>query len=201
MLADYQPELVAQWHPTRNGSTTPSDLAWDSKRVVWWFSECCGHEWESSPLDRDKYARLRCPACKSILGSLAWVDPGLAAEWAPDNSVSPWHVRPNATLLFTPSWVCANNTAHVWTSPLSTRRVGAGCPECRETGKSRIELLYHEAALEVFGDARSGVTLTSDEFNSRDRWTADIFVTSGPASIVVEYDGAYWHLIRSQTAR
>lgn len=192
-LAEYQPELAAQWHPTRNGSKTPADLTWDSQKTMWWLSDCCGYEWQDTPRDRDKYARLLCPACNSILGSLAWVDPGLAAEWAVTNRDSPTHVRPNANLPYTPTWVCANNPDHVWQSALSTRRFGAGCPECRESGKSKVELDHHEAAIEVFGGARSGVRLVSDEFESRPNWTADILINSGDESIVVEYDGAYWH--------
>ena len=82
------PEIASQWHPSRNGKLTAADVVWDSKRAVWWLADCCGHEWEESPRSRDKYDRLRCPECRTILGSLAWHDPGLAAEWSPKNPVT-----------------------------------------------------------------------------------------------------------------
>jgi hypothetical protein len=192
-LADTLPEIASQWHPTRNGKLTAQDVVWDSKRTVWWLADCCGHEWEESPRSRDKYDRLRCPECRTILGSLAWQDPGLAAEWSPANPVTAWHVRPYASTPFVPEWVCATNPAHIWTSSLSVRSNGAECPECREVGKSKVELAHHAAAEERFPGARSGAVLRDKAFTTRKSWSADISVDVGGRLLVVEYDGAYWH--------
>lgn len=192
-LADVSPEIASQWHPARNGRHTPHDTVWDSRRQVWWRSDCCGHEWQESPRFRDKYERLRCPACRSILGSLAWVDPGLALEWSPRNPCSPWHVRPHADPGFVPEWVCTTDPTHVWQALLSSRSNGAACPECSQAGKSRIELDYHQAAEKAFGAARSGAILRDAAFTTRQSWTADITVTVNAQTVVIEYDGAYWH--------
>lgn len=192
-LADTLPEIASQWHPARNGKLTPQNVVWDSKRLIWWRVDCCGHEWEESVRDRDKYKRLRCPNCKTILGSLAWCDPGLAAEWAPQNPVSAWQVRPTAATDFVPLWICATDLAHTWRAPLSSRSSGAECPDCREHGKSRVELEHHAAASAVLGAARSGVTLRDEAFTSRKTWTADISVDIDGHLLVIEYDGAYWH--------
>jgi putative zinc ribbon protein len=192
-LADTLPEIASQWHPTRNGKLTPQNVVWDSKRTVWWRADCCGHEWQETVRNRDKYERLRCPRCRTILGSLAWHDPGLAAEWSTANPVSAWRVRPHAATTFSPEWICATNPAHVWSAPLSTRSDGAECPECREVGKSRIELDHYRAAVEAFGQARSGLTLREDAFTSRTSWTADISVDVNGVVLVIEYDGMYWH--------
>ncbi len=192
-LADTLPEIAAQWHPSRNGKRTPENVVWDSKRTVWWRADCCGHEWQESVKDRDKYHRLRCPVCRTILESLAWQDPGLAAEWSPANPVSPWYVRPHGKTAFVPEWVCATNPAHVWRMPLSSRSNGAECPECREAGKSRVELDHHAAAVEAFGNSRSGMTVRDDAFTTRSSWTTDISVDLDGRTLVIEYDGAYWH--------
>jgi len=192
-LADTLPEIASQWHPTRNGRLTPQNVVWDSKRTVWWRADCCGNQWQESVRDRDKYARTRCRPCRTILGSLAWHDPGLAAEWSPTNRLSPWQVRPHGATDFVPEWICATNPAHVWRAPLSDRTDGADCPECREVGKSRVELAHHAAAVEVFGAARSGVSLRDDAFTSRRSWSADISADVDGYTLVIEYDGAYWH--------
>lgn len=192
-LADTLPEIASQWHPTRNGKLTPHDVVWDSKRTVWWKADCCGHEWQDSVRDRDKYQRLRCPTCRTILGSLAWRDPGLAAEWSPSNPVSPWKVRPHEATNFVPEWVCATEPTHVWTMALSSRSNGSECPECRQHGKSRVELDHHLAATETFGAARSGVLLRNDDFTSRNSWTVDICINIDGLTLVIEYDGACWH--------
>lgn len=193
MVADVQPELAEQWHPSLNGKHTPSNVVWDSQRLIWWRSGCCGHDWQAAPRDRDKYKRLRCPECRSILGSLAWTDPGLAMEWSPDNPETPWHVRPNATLPYEPAWVCSRNADHQWIASLVSRGGGTECPDCREYGKSRVEMAHHAAAAAVFGNARSGATLKSKAFASRLSWTADISFEHNGRHVVVEYDGAYWH--------
>ncbi|WP_272026930.1 zinc-ribbon domain-containing protein [Kocuria rosea] len=192
-LADTLPEIASQWHPTKNGNYTPHSVVWDSQRTVWWRADCCGNEWPETPRARDKYARWRCPECRTILGSLAWHDPGLAAEWSPANPKTAWQVRPTANTEFTPVWICATAPTHVWQAPLAGRSKGAECPECRQAGKSRVELDHHAAAAEMFGAARSGAVLRHEAFTTRKSWTVDISATVGDTSVVIEYDGAYWH--------
>ena len=142
---------------------------------------------------RQVSTRLRCPNCRTILDSLAWHDPGLAAEWSPTNPRSAWEVRPHSSTPFVPEWICATDARHVWRAPLSSRSNGAECPECREVGKSRVELDHHAAAVEVFGNARSGVIMQDEAFTTRMSWTTDISVSINGHTLVIEYDGAYWH--------
>jgi hypothetical protein len=192
-LADILPEIASQWHPTRNGRHTPQNVAWTSQRRVWWRADCCGHEWQEPVRRRDMYQRLRCPNCRTILDSLVWQNPALAAEWSPTNPISAWQVRPHAATDFVPEWICATNPEHVWQAPLSTRSNGAACPECRESGKSRIELDHHAAAADVFAGARSGAVVRDRAFTSRTSWSTDINVDVDGHALVIEYDGAYWH--------
>jgi len=192
-LADTDPEVASQWHPNLNGKLTPETVLWNSKRDVWWRADCCGHEWREPVRDRNKYQRWRCPNCRTILDSLAWHDPGLAAEWSSTNPLTAWQLRPTASTPFVPQWVCSINPEHVWTAPRASRSHGADCPECRQTGKSRVELGYHTAAAATFGDARSGVPLRDKAFTSRSVWSADITVEAGERKVVIEYDGSYWH--------
>ena len=193
-LAETLPEIASQWHPTRNGKLTPSNVVWDSTRTIWWQAECCGFEWQETPRSRDKYDRLHCPRCRTILGSLAWQDPGLAAEWSPSNPLSAWNVRPNAATAFVPEWICATNPEHVWQSPLASRSNGSECPECKVMGKSKVELAHHAAAMSVFTGVRSGTTLRSANFSRRKSWSADISLIFNEMTVVIEYDGAYWHM-------
>ncbi|ABH00632.1 conserved hypothetical protein (plasmid) [Rhodococcus jostii RHA1] len=192
-LADTSPEIAGQWHPTLNGKHSPQNVVWDSQRMVWWRADCCGHEWQDTVRARDKYQRLRCPACRTFLGSLAWDDPGLAAEWSPANPLTAWNVRPHTSTPFVPEWICATNPGHTWQAPLSSRSNGAECPDCREAGKSRVELAHHAAAEELFGNARSGVAMKDKAFTTRKSWTTDISVSVNEHTLVIEYDGAYWH--------
>jgi len=193
------PEIGAQWHPTRNTPVRAEKVSPGSRRTFWWREPSCGHEWQDTPGARDSGTRLRCPICRTILDSLAYHYPDIAAEWAPVNPVTAWHVRPSAQTRFLPQWVCATDPAHVWQAPLSSRVNGAGCPQCREHGKSAVELEHFSVAQRLFEQARSGESVRSQAFTRRSQWTVDITacLASGQR-VAIEYDGAYWHADKVQ---
>jgi hypothetical protein len=189
------PEIAEQWHPTRNGSERAADRSPGSRRFVWWREAGCGHEWQASPADREKGQRLRCPECRTILDSLAYHHPDIAAQWSPDNPRNPWYVRPNGQLPFLPEWVCPIDPTHKWRATTSARVNGADCPMCRGTGKSRVELLYFEAVRSAFGEAFSGLAMRSPAFTKRSVWVPDVTVNlPNGRRLLVEYDGSYWHM-------
>ncbi len=201
-LAEEFPEIAAQWHPTKNGNLTPEEVGSNSKRTVWWRDEQCGHEWEEAVAVRNKYQRYLCPECRTILDSLAYQYPLLAKEWSPRNPVSPWNVRPHGKTLFTPEWICPTDPEHIWTASLTARTNGSDCPDCRQAGKSKVELDHFNAAKAVFGNARSGVLLKAKEFKRRPAWTADITVSlPNGHTLVIEYDGSYWHRDKREVDR
>lgn len=187
-------EIASQWHPERNGKLRLETLSPGSRRKVWWRDPDCGHEWQASPTDREKGQRLRCPVCRTILDSLAYHFPDVAAEWSPANPLSAWKVRPSGSTAFTPEWICSTNPDHTWNATLASRSVGSGCPECRESGKSRVELDHYAAAEKVFARAASGRRVEHDAFQRRPRWLVDIVAeTENGTQVAIEYDGAYWH--------
>jgi hypothetical protein len=187
-------EIAAQWHPRRNGSTRRESVSPESRRTFWWHEPECGHEWQATPRDRQKGRRLRCPDCRTILDSLAYHYPELAAEWSAANPITAWQIRPTGQTAFVPIWNCSNDSDHEWTTSLQSRASGSGCPECREAGKSRVELLHHAAAQRRFGRAASGQAVRSDAFRRRSRWLVDITTELlDGRRLAIEYDGAYWH--------
>ncbi|TFD20872.1 DUF559 domain-containing protein [Cryobacterium sp. TMT4-10] len=191
------PEMFSQWHPTRNDGIDPAKVGEDSKRLIWWRDLNCGAEWAERPADRNRRYRLRCPECQTILDSLGWVCPGLAAEWSPENPETAWHVRPSGQSDYVPTWICTNNSTHVWQATLVSRNAGSGCPDCREAGKSRVELDHCAAAKAVWSDVRSGETIRDERFTTNRQWTVDIAVTLADGSrLAIEYDGSYWHADR-----
>ena len=187
-------EIASQWHYSKNAPMKLENVSPGSRRTVWWKSWECGHEWQATPAEREKGQRLRCPDCRTILDSLAYHFSELGEEWSPDNPVSAWQVRPTGQTPFTPKWVCANNPNHAWSAPLASRAVGSGCPECRESGKSRVELDHYAAVERIFGRASSGQPVEHEAFVRRARWLVDITTqTAASALVAIEYDGSYWH--------
>ncbi|MCT1355488.1 zinc-ribbon domain-containing protein [Gordonia sp. p3-SID1431] len=192
------PEIASQWHPDRNGAWTAAQASQESRRLAWWRDPVCGHEWQQTPRERDKYTRRRCPECDTILDSLAWHYPETAAGWAPENPITPWQVRPTDTNNVI-EWICDENRSHRWTATPASMVNGAGCPECRTTGKSRVELDHLHAARDLFGTAASGIRVRSDVFVRRASWTVDILITlNDDQRVAVEYDGSYWHADKTE---
>lgn len=60
-LATINPELIHEWHPTKNSSLTPYDVTSKSNKKAWWKCSTCGHEWETKILSRS-YG-TNCPKC------------------------------------------------------------------------------------------------------------------------------------------
>jgi hypothetical protein len=140
--------------------------------------------------------------CRTILDSLAWHYPDLAAEWSPDNPRTAWQVRPSGTLTFVPEWICATESSHRWRIGTNVRVHGSPCPLCRESGKSLVELRYFDALRNEFGEAFSGLSMRSDSFARRSVWVPDVTVHLSDARVLlVEYDGSYWHADKTDVDR
>ncbi|WP_163226811.1 zinc-ribbon domain-containing protein [Bifidobacterium choloepi] len=200
-LSECCPEIAAQWVYEMNGRFTPETVKGTSRRKIWWRCESCGKVWQENP-----YARLhnrplwRCRDCEIPLGSLAYCAPDLAEEWAPENPVSAWHVTATGQTVFIPEWICRNDPSHRWHAKVETRyHGGSPCPDCKERGKSRVELEYCEAAKAMFNEVKSGPILTNQKFSRGTRWRPDILFLFEEAEVAVEYDGAYWHQDKRET--
>ena len=55
-----RPELIKEWHPTKNGKSNPKNMARNHEEQVWWLCEN-GHEWEDTV--KSRMAGDRCPFC------------------------------------------------------------------------------------------------------------------------------------------
>jgi hypothetical protein len=135
-LMTTHPVLAAEWHPTKNGTLTPTEILTASNKKYWWLGIDCGHEWEASASNRTAKVATGCSICagKVILAGfndLASQNPRLAMQWHP---IKNGEIRPDqigvavATMFW---WL--GDCGHVWkASPNSRsgRRKHHGCPFC-----------------------------------------------------------------------
>ncbi len=143
------PNLVAEWHPTKNGRLTPKEITYGSSRRVWW--KCPrgpDHEWRASPNSRTSN-KTGCPFCAnvavSVTNNLCAIAPDLALEWdsekngkGPDRVVA-YSARPAW-------WRCPVADDHTWmTSPNQRVSRGTGCPFCAGRRVSRTNSLAARA--------------------------------------------------------
>ena len=132
-LADNNPELAKEWHPTRNGGLTPEDISEGRFKAVWWLCPKCGYEWRASPNNRKK--GVGCPCCsgrvpKPGVNDLVTLRPDLASEWNYErNDKGPETYLPKSGKKVW--WKCLN-CGYEWEAVICNRSNGSGCPKCRK---------------------------------------------------------------------
>ena len=116
-LQTVNPELAKQWHPTKNGNLTPTQVSSCSDKKVWWmfsydvpmdYSVKClrgkhfDFEWQTSISNRNKNG-LQCPflngrAVWRGFNDLQTVNPELAKQWHPvkNGNLKPTQFTANA---------------------------------------------------------------------------------------------------------
>lgn len=126
-----RPELLEQWHPTKNENLTPREVTHGSKRKVWW--RCSqGHEWQTAVYTRTGPGS-GCPYCAGKRpwpggNDLASQRPDIAAQWHPTKNRSMTPAGVTVGSQYVAWWLCAKG--HEWRAMVKTRTNGAGCPVC-----------------------------------------------------------------------
>lgn len=131
-LATLRPDLAAQWHPSKNGSTTPADVLEGSHYKAWWICEK-GHEWQAIVKSR-AIGGTGCPVCANRRlapgeNDLAATHPDLARQWHPDRNGS---LTPHDVVAGTRRkvwWRC--DKGHEWQATVTARAGNnSDCPVC-----------------------------------------------------------------------
>lgn len=91
-LASQRPDLAAQWHPTLNGSLTPTMVTAGSHRKVWWMFPV-GHIWKAMIYARAGPQKTAVPCVPEERSRDAWSGTG-------------WLWRMGHKGSFGPEWVC-----------------------------------------------------------------------------------------------
>ncbi len=130
-LQTLQPDLASEWHPTKNGDLTPSDIYAYSGKKIWWLGKC-GHEWETKIGYRIR--GTGCPYCsgQSVLkgfNDLESLNPELASEWNYERNGA---IKPSDITIHSGMkvwWICSNR--HEWEATVASRNnYRNGCPYC-----------------------------------------------------------------------
>lgn len=192
-LAVKYPELVKEWHPTKNGKLTPEELTYASNKKVWWLCPN-GHSYEKNVAGRT-LANRGCPYCtnqKVLKGynDLETVFPNFLKEWNYEkNTVLPSQIIARSGKKYW--WIC--ELGHEWqTSPLD-RTYGRGCPICSSERKVSIgekTILYY-----IMKNYNGKIipNYRSELINNKE---LDIYLPE--LKIGIEYDGVYFHKNRTR---
>lgn len=147
-MASKFPDLVAEWHPTKNGELTPATVTWGSNKKVWWLCSKCGFEYQSVINKRTRSGE-GCPYCGPItkqikvgFNDLKTTHPELAEEWHPflNGDLTPEKVTLGSNKRVW--WKCPDCESN-YDAVVAARVRGAGCPYC--AGK-RVKAGYNDLA-------------------------------------------------------
>ena len=134
-LENRNPRLASEWHPTKNGQLSPSDVTVGSGKTVWWkCDKGPDHEWRGVIQNR-AYSKSECPFCSnrklSVTNSLQTIDPELSFEWHPTKNGD---LTPSSIMAGSHKkvwWKCAEGPDHEWETMVNQRgRLKSGCPCC-----------------------------------------------------------------------
>ena len=190
------PEGVALWHPSRNGDLRPTEVLGGSPDSVWWRCPAGpDHEWQAAPLVIGKISIARgntgCPFCAgqraSVTNSLA-NHPQLVAEWHPtgNGDLTPADVVAGTGKKLW--WRCLEDPDHEWQATGANRTRARGCPMCRRSLRSILEvgLAYELQTLLPDLDLADDKVVVAGVIRHVDLLLREV-------GIVIEVDGRYRH--------
>jgi hypothetical protein len=203
-LATTHPQLVTEWHPSKNGALTPQDVTDGSGRSLWWVCTR-GHEWTSRCDHRANGSG--CPFCsnKAVLpgfNDLATTHPDLAAEWHPTKNgvLKPTEVTSGSD--WQAWWLCS--VGHEWKSRCANRLIGQGCPTCAKTGfdPAKPGILYFlindSLRARKIGITNTGTTRLNDF--RREGWTVVFTAEPSQGVLVAEVERSLFTWLRGEHA-
>ena len=163
-LANQRPDLVKEWNYERNGNLLPEMFGINSNDKVWWKCSTCGHEWQTTIIQRGGKRQSGCPECAKQKhgetftkrrvcerGSLAERNPALALEWHPskNGNLTPADITEKR---FANVWWKCPKCGHEWEASPNNRSKGVGCPCCSgrvpKIGENDLKALYPEIVKE-----------------------------------------------------
>ncbi len=161
-IAELRPDLIDEWHPTKNGGLKPEYFGINSNERAWWKCKNCDHEWCTTIIHRAGKRRSGCPECAKAKSGKTFTKVMIEARGSLlDNNLllcEEWNSERNGV---TPDKVMANNNTRYWwkckkcsfewqCTPNNRNNKGSGCPHCSGrvpmTGVDDLKTVYPKIA-------------------------------------------------------
>ena len=191
-LASFLPELVKEWHKTKN-IDNPERVSYASNKYAWWKCSKCNYEWKAKISNRSILKR-GCPCCSEPvrvvvpgINDLKTKFPHIAKEWHPNKN---GNLLPEQVASGTRKkvwWICLLGHEYQATIGHRTAPNGTGCPICysgRQTSFAEQAVFFYVNRL--YPDA---ISRYKSDFLGK--FELDVYIPS--IRYAVEYDGEAWH--------
>jgi len=183
------PDIVAEWHPTKNGGLKPDEVTYGSGKKVWWLCPK-GHEYDTVIVSRTS-SNTGCPYCSgreaTEENNLKHLFPEVAAEWHPtkNGDLKPEDFKSGSNKKVW--WICPKG--HDYDSSINSRtgKNPSGCRYCsHQTSAPELRILAELRF--VFNDVKTRYKIDGVEI--------DVYVPK--LNLAIEYDGSYFHQGKEQ---
>jgi hypothetical protein len=189
-LATKFPEIASQLDSDMNDGLTASDVTAFSKTRVWWRCDMADDHIWYGPINTRTGNAVKwegggsCPFCQGkrvcLSNSVFSTHPHLVEEWDWEkNSMTPKKLvaKSNKEVHF----ICSQNSEHRWSTSLSHRTSGTGCPYCAgmvADSDNNLAMAYPEIASQWVSELNAGVTPSdvTPYSNRRFWWKCDVEV-------------------------
>ena len=189
-LASVNPQLASEWHPTKNGTLTPTDITFGSNKKIWW--KCPkGHEWQASVKVRNNLT-CGCPYCSDYTkivvkgeNDFASHYPEIAKEWHPTKNLPLTADSVSYASGKKVWWKC--KFGHEYQMAVYNKAKGKGCSICsRRRRTSFPEQAFFYYLKHAYPDA-----INSYRKIFKGSMELDIYIPS--VKLGIEYDGKIFH--------
>jgi len=130
-IATTNPDIISEWHPTKNQNLLPTKVSAGSRKKVWWICSSCKQAYQAAIYHRTN--GKGCPYCSSRrieagFNDLATSNPALVSEWhtSKNKDLFPTMISPHSGKIVW--WKCS--LGHEWEASVANRVAGRGCPFC-----------------------------------------------------------------------
>lgn len=145
------PKMLAEWHPTKNGSLDPFSFRPKSNKRVWWQCQTpYKHEWPADVCSRVSNGS-GCQQCVNIPNPLSKAFPKIAKQWHPakNKKLTPDDVSAGSSVIVW--WQCTVDPTHQWTASVRGRtKANSNCKFCARLSSPKhlpkLDVSYPEIA-------------------------------------------------------
>ena len=153
LLSEF-PELIKEWHPTKNGDLKPEQFTFGSNKKVWWVCPK-GHDYDVEIKSRTSKRQGNCPYCSGRRvgndNNLEFLFPKIAAEWHPTKNGD---LKPEEFTVGSGKkiwWICSKGHSYDASINNRTSKGKRGCPYCsgrKVSDHNNLQFLFPKVATE-----------------------------------------------------
>lgn len=178
-ILEQYPELIKQWHLTKNNELKPEQFSYGSAQKIWW--QCLDnqdHVWSETIVSRTKKNTNECKLCKIEANSLETNFPEIAAEWHPtaNGELKPSEISQSSGQKVW--WQCSINPEHEWDAQVRNRTTNQSkCRECASEKRGHYsgysDIIIDKKDIETYHVFKTSITslslLANHSFKSNER--------------------------------